>query len=151
MADNEPRITEVPTGLVVGVGRVDKRVVREASAFVTSHAAGEFGMGPYTGGRRAPTTTRLPNSRSICTSHVAGKMATTSKTGCVPRRNSGVTCNREVPRNIRPRTRTSFPGGVFKVGAARFNASGTGGRCNPWPSREYGKRTRSLRGFGHRA
>ena len=55
MADNEPRITEVPTGLVVGVGRVDKRVVREASAFVTSHAAGEFGMGPYTGGRRAPT------------------------------------------------------------------------------------------------
>lgn len=55
MVDNEPRITEVPTGLVVGVGRVDKRVVREASAFVTSHAAGEFGMGPYTGGRRAPT------------------------------------------------------------------------------------------------
>ena len=55
MADNEPRITEVPTGLVVGVGRVDKRVVREASAFVTSHAAGEFGMGPYTGGRRTPT------------------------------------------------------------------------------------------------
>jgi hypothetical protein len=55
MADNEPRITEVPTGLVVGVGRVDKRVVREASAFVTSHAAGEFGMGPNTGGRRAPS------------------------------------------------------------------------------------------------
>jgi hypothetical protein len=55
MADNEPRINEGSTGLVVGVGRVDKRVVREASAFVTSHAAGEFGMGPYTGGRRVPT------------------------------------------------------------------------------------------------
>jgi hypothetical protein len=53
MADNEPRISEVPTGLVVAVGRLDKRVVTEASAFVTSHAAGESGMGPNTGGRRA--------------------------------------------------------------------------------------------------
>src|SRR6266850_5643211 len=45
-------------------------------------------------------TTRLPNSRSICTSQVAGKMATTSKIGCVPRKNSyGVTRNCEVPRN----------------------------------------------------
>jgi hypothetical protein len=33
---------------------------------------------------------------------VAGKMATTSKIGCVPRRNFGVTRNREAPRNIRP-------------------------------------------------
>jgi hypothetical protein len=54
MEDNEPRISEVPTGLVVAVGRLDKRVVTEASAFVTSHAAGESGMGPNTGGRRAP-------------------------------------------------------------------------------------------------
>src|SRR4029077_15065997 len=36
-------------------------------------------------------TTRLPNSRSICTSDMAGKMATTWKIGCVPRRNSEVT------------------------------------------------------------
>ncbi len=55
MADNEPRISEVPTGLVVAVGKLNKRVVREASDFVTSHAAGEWGMGPHTDGRRAPT------------------------------------------------------------------------------------------------
>ena len=55
MADNEPHISEVPTGLVVAVGRLDKRVVTEASDFVTSHAAGEWGMGPNTGGRQAPT------------------------------------------------------------------------------------------------
>ncbi len=55
MADNEPRINEVPSGLVVSVGRLDKRVTTEASNFVTSHAAGEWGMGPHTGGRRAPT------------------------------------------------------------------------------------------------
>ena len=101
MEDNEPRISEVPSGLVIAVGRLDKRVTTEASDFVTSHAAGEWGMGPHTGGRRPLPTTRLPNSRSVCTSHVAGKMATTSKIGCVPRRNSGVTRNCEVPRNIR--------------------------------------------------
>ena len=55
MADNEPRISEVPTGLVVADGRVDKRVMTKASDFVTSHAAGEWGMGPNTGGRRAAT------------------------------------------------------------------------------------------------
>jgi hypothetical protein len=54
MADNEPRIREVPTGLVVAVGKLDKRVVTGASDFVTSNAAGEWGMGPNTGGRRAP-------------------------------------------------------------------------------------------------
>jgi len=32
----------------------------------------------------------------------------------------------------------------------RFNASGTGGRCSPWPSRPYGTRVRSLRGFWNR-
>jgi hypothetical protein len=55
MADKEPRVSEVPTGLVVAVGRLDKRVVTAASDFVTSHAAGAWGMGPNTGGRRAPT------------------------------------------------------------------------------------------------
>jgi hypothetical protein len=49
MADNEPRISEVPTGLVVEVGRIEKGVVTEASHFVTSHAAGEWGMGPRSG------------------------------------------------------------------------------------------------------
>ena len=55
MEDNEPRISEVPSGLVIAVGRLDKRVTTEASDFVTSHAAGEWGMGPHTGGRRPPT------------------------------------------------------------------------------------------------
>jgi uncharacterized protein YbjT (DUF2867 family) len=54
-ADNELRISEVPTGLVVAGGRLDKRIMTKASDFVTSHAAGEWGMGTYTGGRRAPT------------------------------------------------------------------------------------------------
>jgi hypothetical protein len=55
MADNELRINEVPSGLVVAGGRLDKRVVTKAADFVTSHAAGEWGLGPYTGGRRVPT------------------------------------------------------------------------------------------------
>jgi Protein of unknown function (DUF2934) len=55
MADNELRISEVPTGLVVTGGRLNNRVMTTASDFVTSHAAGEWGMGTYTGGRRAPT------------------------------------------------------------------------------------------------
>ena len=32
----------------------------------------------------------------------------------------------------------------------RFNASGTGGRCSPSPSRPYGRRVRSLRGLWDR-
>jgi hypothetical protein len=55
MAGNELRVSEVPTGLVVAVGKLDKRVMAEASDFATSHAIGEWGTGPYTGGRRTPT------------------------------------------------------------------------------------------------
>ena len=58
MADNELSISEVPTGLVVTgekLNNLNKRVVTDASHFVTSQAAGEWGMGTYTGGRRAPT------------------------------------------------------------------------------------------------
>ena len=55
MSDNELRISEVPRGLVVTGGRLDKRVVTRAADFVTSHAAGESEMGLYTGGRLAPT------------------------------------------------------------------------------------------------
>jgi len=55
MADDELRISEVPTGLVVVGGRLDQRVMTKASDFVTSQAAGEWGMGTSTGGRRAPT------------------------------------------------------------------------------------------------
>src|SRR5919108_5454355 len=55
MPDNDVRISEVPTGLVVCVERLDTRVMTEASSFVTSQAAGEWGMETYTGARRAPT------------------------------------------------------------------------------------------------
>jgi hypothetical protein len=53
-------------------------------------------------------------------------------------------CRRPVSTSkIRPRTGTSF----LVSGQARFNASGTGGRCSPSPTRPYGARARSLRAF----
>ena len=107
MADNEPRIREVPTGLVLDVGSLDKRVVTGASDYVTSSAAGEWGWDQTPAVDEPLPTTRLPNSRSNCTSRAAGKMATTSKIGCVPRSCSGVTRNCEVPRNRRPTTSAS--------------------------------------------
>ena len=55
MTDNEIRISEVPHGLVVAAGRTDKKVVTKAGDFVTSQAAGEWGMRTNTGGRFAPT------------------------------------------------------------------------------------------------
>jgi hypothetical protein len=55
MADNEVRITEAPPGLVVTGGRLDKRVMTKAADFVTSHAAGDWGMGTYTGNGLGPT------------------------------------------------------------------------------------------------
>ena len=55
MTDNELRISDVPHGLVVTGGGLDKRVVTKAADFVTSHAAGEWGMGTSTGGQLAPT------------------------------------------------------------------------------------------------
>ncbi len=55
MSDNQPRIREISNGVVVSGVRLDKKVVTKAADFVTSHAAGEWGMGAYTGGRPAPT------------------------------------------------------------------------------------------------
>jgi hypothetical protein len=55
MADNELRITEVPDGLVITGGRLDKTIMTKASDFVTSQAEGEWGMGTYSGGRLTPT------------------------------------------------------------------------------------------------
>ena len=55
MADNELRVSDVPNGLVITSGRSDKTVMAQASNFVTSQAEGEWQMGRYTGGRRAPT------------------------------------------------------------------------------------------------
>ena len=55
MADNQLCIREVPHGLVVAGVRLDEKVVTKAAGFVTAHAAGEWGMGTYTGGRPAPT------------------------------------------------------------------------------------------------
>lgn len=55
MTDNGISISEVPNGLVAAGVRLDEKVVTRAADFVTSHAAGEWGMGPYTGGRPVPT------------------------------------------------------------------------------------------------
>lgn len=56
MPDDKICINEVPNGLVVAVGSMDKEVVTKAGDFVTSQAAGEWGFGAYTGGGRpAPT------------------------------------------------------------------------------------------------
>ena len=55
MTDNELHISEVPYGLVVTGLRFDERVVTKAADFVSSNAAGEWGMGADTGGRQAPT------------------------------------------------------------------------------------------------
>ena len=55
MADNQLRITEVPNGLVVAGVRLDEKVLTKTDDFVTSEAAGEWGMATYTGGRLAPT------------------------------------------------------------------------------------------------
>ena len=54
MADNEFCISEVSDGLVVTGWRLNKTVVTKAPGFVTSQAAGEWGMGKYTGGGLAP-------------------------------------------------------------------------------------------------
>ena len=55
MTENKICIRDVPNGLVVAVERIDKKVVTKAGDFVASHAAGEWGLGAYTGGRPAPT------------------------------------------------------------------------------------------------
>ena len=55
MADKKLCVNEVPNGLVVAVRGIQKNVVTNASGFVTSQAAGEWGMGRYTGARPAPT------------------------------------------------------------------------------------------------
>jgi hypothetical protein len=60
MADNELRIRDIPHGLVVTGVILGKRVVAKAADFVTSHAAGEWGMATYTGGGR-PTHDEIAN------------------------------------------------------------------------------------------
>ncbi len=55
MTDNELRVSEVPAGLVVTGGKLDKKVLTKAADFVISNAVGEWGRGANTGGRRPPT------------------------------------------------------------------------------------------------
>src|SRR5207245_6264159 len=77
-----------------------KSVINKLADIATAYATRERGMGNYTGRRLPRHTTRLHNSPSVCTSHVAGRTDTTSKIGCVPNRNScGTTRNGEVPTN----------------------------------------------------
>ena len=55
MEAKEICINDVPNGLAVSVGRMDKKVETKAGDFVASQAASEWGMGRHTGGRLAPT------------------------------------------------------------------------------------------------
>ena len=55
MADSELHAREVPDGLVVTGGSIDKKAVTKATGFVTSQSVGEWGMGRYTGARLIPT------------------------------------------------------------------------------------------------
>jgi Protein of unknown function (DUF2934) len=55
MEVDEICINDVPNGLAVSIGRIDKKVETKTGDFVTSQAAGEWGMGAHTGGRFAPT------------------------------------------------------------------------------------------------
>jgi hypothetical protein len=55
MANKEFRISEIQDGLVVSGVRLDQTVVTKAAGFVASQAAGEAGMGRYTGARPTPT------------------------------------------------------------------------------------------------
>ena len=105
MSDNELRICDLPHGFVVAGEKLDnlnKRVVTDASHFVISHAAGEWGMGTYTGGRRAPTDDEIAQLATVCTHYVAGRMATTWKIACVPSRNSSTTTRSRKCQRIRP-------------------------------------------------
>ncbi len=62
--------------------------MKKATDIILAYATGEGGMGTYTGRRLSPHTTRLPNLPTVCTSHVAGRKASTSKIGCGRNRNS---------------------------------------------------------------
>jgi len=48
-------INDVPNGLDVSIGRIDKKVETKTGDCVTSQVAGEWGMGRQTGRRLAPT------------------------------------------------------------------------------------------------
>src|SRR5947209_14819539 len=102
-----------------------KRVIKKLADIATAYATGERGMGKYTGRRLPRHTTRLHNSPSVCTSHVAGRTDTTSKIGCVPNRNScGTTRNGEVPTNTNDalKWRRSSERLIYDVHKSNFGA-----------------------------
>jgi Protein of unknown function (DUF2934) len=55
MEVDEICINDVPNGLAISIGRIDKKVKTKTGDFVNSQAAGEWGMEAHTGGRSAPT------------------------------------------------------------------------------------------------
>ena len=97
MADNEFRISEVPDGLVVSGGRLNKTVVTKAAGFVASRDA--IGDGKIHRRSTDANIRRSLNSPTGCTNVVAGQMATTWKIGCVPSR-----CSPAITRNCKHRT-----------------------------------------------
>ena len=86
----------------------------------------------------------------------AGKTLTTNgKVHSHQRTTRGLRCARRVRWTALSYSRTTVEdyngravkAGYFVSGHARFNASGTGGRCSPSPSRPHGTRARNLRGW----
>ena len=87
MEVNEICINDVPNGLVVSIGRIDKEVETKAGDFVASQAAGEWGMGVHTGGRFAPTRDEISKlAYSLYESRVRQDDITTRRIGCAQNR-----------------------------------------------------------------
>src|SRR5438105_715986 len=77
-----------------------RRVMQKPADIVAADTTGEWDMGKYTAVERCRHTMRLPNLPTVCTNHVAGRKATTSKIGCALNKNScGTTRNCDVPNN----------------------------------------------------
>src|SRR6266403_4005553 len=91
MEVDEICISEVPNGLAVSIGRIDKKVETKTGDFVTSQAAGEWGMGHTLAADSLLRETRFPNSPTVCTSRVAGRTVKTRRIGCVLNSNSSTT------------------------------------------------------------
>jgi hypothetical protein len=102
MEVDEICINDVPNGLAVSIGRIDKKVETKTGDFVTSQAAGEWGMGAHTGGRFASTRDEI--SKLACSLYESrgGRTVTTRRIGCVQNSNSSTTTRNCQHRRCQP-------------------------------------------------
>jgi hypothetical protein len=90
MEANETCINDVPKGLAVSIGRIDKKVETKTGDFVASQAAGEWGWEHTPAADSLLRETKFPNSPTVCTSRGAGRTVT-RRIGCVQNSNSSTT------------------------------------------------------------